>query len=301
MRLRLGHYNIRDLGLEKLRKESHPQVQAALQVLRRFAPQLLSVNELDCSAQALALLLQGLSQTGLQYPYYYQGPTNSGLPTGLRPPFEQRGFGRYEGQYGMALLSQLPLGRARSFEGFPWRELRESYLREELQKVPQGFPLFSTNFFDVPLRLGDTLVRVLLLHATVPVGGYFQKFRNADQLRFLKAYIQELGGQPFVIMGDLNADPVRGEGIREAIGELLGCPLLQDALPAEPTFLEGGGVQEPALDEEGLSLRLDYILPSRHFQVLDAGLYRPQEPQQWRLVRQASDHFFLWMDVQLRP
>ena len=70
--------------------------------------------------------------------------------------------------------------------------------------------------------------------------------RNHDEIQFWNVYLSDSGsdlidddGDPgglpetaaFVIMGDLNADPVDGDGRREAINELISNQRLRDPLP----------------------------------------------------------------------
>ena len=65
---------------------------------------------------------------GLDYPHAHQGPQNTGVPTGLdldgdgrrAGPPDAFGWGRFPGQYAMAVLSRYPLGEVRSFARFPW-------------------------------------------------------------------------------------------------------------------------------------------------------------------------------------
>ncbi|MBI5026514.1 MAG: endonuclease/exonuclease/phosphatase family protein, partial [Nitrospirae bacterium] len=167
---------------------------------------------------------------------------------------------------------------------------------------------FSTNLLDVPLSIGGRIVHGILLHASIPVRGFLNRERNGDQLNFLNEYISggELPGvepfkvvEPFVVIGDLNADPERGEGIREAIKGLLANPALNGLVPSRPTFLEGGGVEASPLDTEDFSLKLDYILPSRDFIVLKQGVFWPEDADWWKLARLASDHFFIYVDCLL--
>jgi endonuclease/exonuclease/phosphatase family metal-dependent hydrolase len=152
------------------------------------------------------------------------------------------------------------------------------------------------------------IVHSVLLHASIPVRGPLNRQRNGDQLNFLNEYIsgRALPGvgpfqdvKPFVVMGDLNADPERGEGIRSAIKRLLENPALKGLVPLKPTFLEGGGVAAPPLDPGGFSMKLDYILPSRHFDVLNHGVFWPEEAGWWSRVRLASDHFMVYADCSL--
>jgi endonuclease/exonuclease/phosphatase family metal-dependent hydrolase len=312
IRIRFGHFNVRDLTVGKLRKPDHPQVLSASAIIRKVRPDVLSINEIEAHPEAPRLLHDNFLQRGdisLHYPYHYLGPTNSGVSTDLPQPFDLKGFGLFEGQYGIALFSRFPIIKeeVRSFEGFSWRDLPKalSCLGDRAAGVYGSFPLFSTNLLDVPLRIGGRVVHAILLHASVPVKGPLSKKRNGDQLNFLSEYISGRAlpevepfkaWEPFVVMGDLNADPEKGEGIREAIRRLLENPALNGLVPSMPTFLEGGGVAAPPLDPGGFSLKLDYILPSRDFVVLKHGIFWPEEAGWWNQVRLASDHFIVYAD-----
>jgi|GEM_PF-1582778 len=315
MRIRFGHFNVRDLTVGKLFKPDHPQVVSASAIIRKVKPDILSINEIEARPEAPRLFLDNFIQRGddpLHYPYFYIGPTNSGVSTGLPHPFDQKGFGLFEGQYGIALFSRFPILRegVRSFEGFPWRLLPTSLscLGDKAMEIYESFPLFSTNLLSVPLRIDERVVHAILLHASVPFKGPLNKERNGDQLIFLNEYIsgRALPGvepfkveKPFVVMGDFNADPEKGEGIRSVIKGLLENPALNGLVPSRPTFLEGGGVLTPPLDPGGFSLKLDYILPSRDFVVLKHGIFWSEETDWWNQVRRASDHFIVYMDCSL--
>jgi len=315
MRIRFGHFNVRDLTVGKLLQPDHPQVVSASAIISKVRPDVLSINEIEARPEAPGLFLDNFLKRGndpLHYPYHYIGPTNSGVSTGLPEPFEQKGFGLFEGQYGIALFSRFPIirGGVRNFEGFSWMDLPRglSCLGDKAIEIHESFPLFSTNLLNVPLRIDGRVVHSVLLHASIPVRGRLNKERNGDQLNFLNEYIsgRALPGvepfqavKPFVVMGDLNADPEKGEGIRSAIQRLLENPALNRLVPSRPTFLEGGGLEEPPLDPGGFSMKLDYILPSCHFVVLKHGVFWPGEAGWWNQVRLASDHFIVYADCSL--
>jgi hypothetical protein len=254
-------------------------------------PDVLSINEIEAHRDAPRLFLESFLQRGdtpLHYPYHYMGPTNSGVSTGLPQPFDQKGYGFFEGQYGIALFSRFPLLKegAKSLEAFSWRNLPGglSCLGDRAANVHEGFPLFSTNFLNVPFSIGERIVHAVLLHASIPVRGPLNKERNGDQLIFLNEYIR---------------DPDKGEGVRETIRRLLENQALNGLVPPVPTYLEGGGVDAPPLDPGGFSLKLDYILPSLDFAVLKHEVFWPEEADWWNQTRIASDHFIVYADCSL--
>ncbi len=70
-----------------------------------------------------------------------------------------------------------------------------------------------------------------------------------------------------VVLGRANLDPARGEGRREAIEALLAHPDLADPRPAAPS----GAAETVFWDGVG-PMRVDYVLPSRAWRVLGAGI-----------------------------
>ncbi len=323
--LRFGQFNIRDLTMRKLRDPRNPQALAAARIIKKFAPDVLSVNEMEADPAAPRAFIENFLQKGedpVDYPFYYAGETNSGEPAGFQPPFDYKGFGLFRGQYGIVCLSKfrIDIDGVKNYRGVPWISMPLGYCAEADPPCPGSFPLWSTAFLDIPIEIvpvetgppaaGGATVHFILLHPTVPLRNYMNLRRNADQLRFLKRYI---GGQglpgvptlsadtPFVIMGDLNTDPDEGVGTCEVIKELLENPDIIKPGAGRKTFLEEGGADWPGADRRGLlTARLDYILPSsRRFIVKDFCVFNPGGTPWWPVVRRASDHFFICADCEL--
>ena len=268
------------------------------------------------------------------------------------------GYGRYPGQYAMVLLSRYPIDadRARTFQHFLWKDMPGALLPDDpatpaaadwySPEMLEHFPLSSKSHWDVPVQIGEQVVHVLTSHPTPPTyDGPEDRNgrRNHDELRFWVDYIgssdrhdQALpesyiyddrgnrGGLPdgasFVIMGDLNGDPLDGQG-REGIARLLTSPrVLQTDPPAsdgaaEQSALQGGANAShrgnahndtlDAADEPGPgNLRLDYVLPSANLRISASGVFWPTMDQPtFRLVGThpfpSSDHRLVWADVVL--
>ncbi len=83
----------------------------------------------------------------------------------------------------------------------------------------------------------------------------------------------------FILVGDANLDPTRGDGMGRAMQSLLADPRLQDPLPDQPTV---------TWDQTG-PLRVDYVLPSADWTVTDAAV-RPRNPA-------ISRHSLIWVDL----
>ncbi|GAB4477447.1 MAG: endonuclease/exonuclease/phosphatase family protein [Elainellaceae cyanobacterium] len=261
------------------------------------------------------------------------------------------GFGLFPGQYGMVLLSKYPiaLDQVRTFQMFLWQDMPDALLPSDPGTPDAGgwyspeelavFRLSSKNHWDVPIRVGDSrsdpggnrTIHVLASHPTPPVfDGPEDRNgrRNHDELRLWADYItpgradylyddqKRRGGldaaASFVIMGDLNADPIDGDGMPGAIAQLLSHPRINaDLAPSSP----GGAAIAAASTATGptrfhtasfgrQSLRLDYVLPSTDLNVIDAGIFwpAPGDPL-FRLVGSgdpviSSDHRLVWIDIE---
>jgi len=313
--------------LKELRRGDDPQIAAVAGIIRRIRPDILLLAELDYDAggAALAAFRQVLAEgpEGLLLPYRYQGPGNSGWPSGLdldgdgtsAGPDDAWGWGRFEGQGAMALLSRWPVSDegSRSFRKLLWRDLPGAQMPVTDTGAPfpnaavaERLRLSSRSHWDLEIETPAGPLRILAAHPTPPVfDGPEDRngLRNHDEIAFFNRYLSGVAltddagreaafaGGPFVLMGTLNADPVDGEARREALAELLGEPSLQDPRPASRGAVEAareqGGANERQLgpaaldtadwrDEDGPgNLRADYVLPSAGLEVLDAGVFWP--------------------------
>ncbi len=355
-------FNVRELATEKLqdldanRVGADPQLRAAAEIIRRIRPDVLVLQEIDHDyreAEALhrnaerfvdAYLTRGGEAEPLDYPHLFAAPCNTGLHSGhdlngdgefLEQPGDRVygedsfGFGRYPGQYSMAVLSQLPIDEdgIRTFQRFLWRDLPGHH-------IPPGFydadelevlRLSSKSHWDVPVVLeGDRRLRLWIGHPTPPgFDGEEDRNgrRNFDEVAFWIAYLdgeERLvddagveGGRidplPFVIVGDLNADPesdqARYDG-RRAINALLERPELIDTgrvlVSSGARAAEAGRASSTAVFSGGM--RIDYLLPSRDLEVADGGVFWPdaaEDPTGAALAEAASDHRLLWLDLEL--
>jgi hypothetical protein len=250
------------------------QIDAVAEIILRVRPDILLLNKFDRDpahraltgfAERLRAGVAGLA--GLDYPFLYQGPVNTGLPSGYdldgdgyrRGPRDAFGYGRFPGQYGMALLSRYPIDydRLRSFQRFRWAEMPGADRPVNADGTPshpdrvwRDLRLSSVSHWDVPVILpGNEILHLLASHPTPPVFDGPEDLngrRNADEIRMTLGLIdgapwlrddQGRGGglgprDLFVVAGDLNADPFDGEARREAIGALLSHPRVRDPKPA---------------------------------------------------------------------
>jgi endonuclease/exonuclease/phosphatase family metal-dependent hydrolase len=288
------------------------------------------------------LLVGQGGQEPIDYPYVFFEPSNTGVPIGLDlnndgdadDPEDCYGFGAYPGQYAMALLSRLPIDAAgaRTFRELLWRDMPGHRMPDGEDGKPAWYDageaavlrLSSKSHWDVHVAVGGLTLHVLASH---PTPGVFDGDedrngrRNFDEIRLWADYLS--GGEAasylvddsgragglaadarFVVLGDLNADPVNDPGPYgvTAIGQLLDHPRVQDPRPAG----DGGLHEERAYEGRKETRtayfgRADYVLPDAGFEVLGSEIFwpAPGDPLH-RLVdgpESASDHHLVWVDL----
>ncbi len=290
------------------------------------------------------------------FPYTYAVPSNTGIPTLMdlnrdtlsTGPEDAYGYGRFPGQYAFAIFSMFPLDTAgiRTFQHFLWKDMPganipvdpatdQNYYSPETWEILR---LSSKNHVDVPVILPHGTLHLLVAHPTPPgFDGPENRNgkRNADEIRFFADYITpglrseyiyddqfRFGplqkDQPFVIMGDMNADPVDGDSYNHAIRQLLMHPSLHHLAAMEQFVPSSRGSYEHSLknprrgndnlgnpwhDTSVWGLRIDYILPHTGMKVVQSGVFWPESTDSlYYLVKDqvSSDHFLVWMDVAMR-
>ncbi|MEX2365572.1 MAG: endonuclease/exonuclease/phosphatase family protein [Pseudohongiellaceae bacterium] len=301
------------------------QLSALMEVMAEVDADIWVINELDYDPEhrALAAFQRLLADAGMDYPYCFTAPVNTGVPSGrdlvkqdLSNPRETPlGFGDFPGQYGMAVLSAFPLkvDHCRTFQHFLWRDMPSAllpvnpdgsafYSQEDLAVVR----LSSKSHWDLPVELPTGVCHLLVSHPTPPAFDGPERrnvCRNHDEIRFWVDYIsgesymtddQGLNGglvpdEPFIVTGDLNASPTGGDSQTEAIQRLVSHTQIQ---PVRPLSDRGNGLTAR------WRLRADYVLPSTHLPVLDTGVFwpKPGDPLS-QSVDRASDHRPVWLDI----
>ncbi|WP_434355064.1 endonuclease/exonuclease/phosphatase family protein [Parasalinivibrio latis] len=198
--------------------------------------------------------------------------------------------------------------------------------------------LSSKNHADVPVVIdtfwGKRTVHLLLSHPTPPVFDTVtqnNKLRNRDEIQFWIDYIQGAdyfyddngntggleAGANFVVMGDLNADPLEGDGFRDTIANLLTLPEVNTAstvgelVPVSNGALEEGFAgQYPDRATSTFGLRVDHVIPSQNLHVTASGVYWPATGEPGRLLMNddrvgqfgdgkdiSSDHRMVWNEM----
>ncbi|MCC8538342.1 endonuclease/exonuclease/phosphatase family protein [Xanthomonas axonopodis pv. poinsettiicola] len=253
------------------------------------------------------------------------------------------GFGLHPGQYGMLVLSRYPIDAqaVRSFQLLKWSTLpgalrpidpstRASFYSDAIWAQLR---LSSKSHWDVPVRTPLGVVHALVSHPTPPVFDGAEKrnaARNHDELALWRAYLDNAadsrrwlcddkgacGGLPadarFVILGDLNNDPIDGAGRHEAIRALIDHPRVLQY----PTPRSAGGPEKTAeyaahgvahtgdphqvtgdFGPQAGTMRLDYVLPSRQFTLAGSGIFWPASSDPEAAIADGSDHHAVWVDV----
>lgn len=302
------------------------QARRVAEIIQRVRPDVLLLQELDRDAEARSLAVfmaeyLAVSQYGarpIAYAHTVFPPSNTGVPTGVDidgdgavgGPGDARGYGQHEGQYAFALLSRLPLGTPRTFANLLWRDMPGALIPGDYYSpaAQEAMPLSSKTHLMVPVEMPWGPITVLAAHPTPPVFDDARDWngrRNADEIRLLVEIIENAtwlvddegvaGGlppeAPFVVMGDLNADPERGDSRPGAIAQLLTHPRIADPAPHSP----GHGT---ATAEFAGGLRVDYVLPSANAgTVVSSGVVWFGEGHALAPVNRASDHRMVFVDL----
>lgn len=426
--LRVATFNLSLYGqnageiLARLQSGGDPQAQHLAEIIQRVRPDVLLLNEVDDDPRGEVLATfcekylavpQHISKSPdgpakpLEFAHRFRAPSNTGRHSGFdlgrngavdaEPDSDAYaadawGYGRYPGQYGMAILSRLPIDTAaiRTFQNFRWRDMPRALLPDDpvtpepadwySAEVLEQFPLSSKSHWDVPILVGGRRVHLLASHPTPPTfDGPEDRNgrRNHDEIRFWidytgpaeqGAYIyddngarggiavergqrSEAGGRneqrkpvsrdasaerspptsdlhpptsspSFIILGDLNGDPLDGDG-PAGIAALLNAPQILKYPPpasvgaAEQANLQGGAnashrgdpahdTCDPADKPGPGNLRIDYVLPSADLRVAKSGVFWPATTDPlFTLVGvhpfPSSDHRLVWVDIQLTP
>jgi endonuclease/exonuclease/phosphatase family metal-dependent hydrolase len=284
-RIRFASFNIA-MGLEsegelyeRLISGDDEALKKVAAVIQNVRPDVLLLNEFDRFELDSSLIFINnyldKPQHGNQpvsYSHTLDGAVNTGENSGLDldsngiagEPQDAWGFGRFDGQYGMMVLSRFPLKLERSFRYFKWKDMPNA----QVPRNPDGsawYPdeiyaelrLSSKNHWDINVTIDDHSVHFLVSHPTPPVFDGPEDHngaRNHDEIRLWADYIDPTrsayiyddrgakgglrGDAKFIIAGDLNADPVDGDSSAHAILQLLQHPMVGTS--CEPVSKGGG-------------------------------------------------------------
>jgi Endonuclease/Exonuclease/phosphatase family len=276
-------------------QRSDAQIKLIATIIRAVKPDVILLNEIDYSTEtdnAKLFEQKYLSDPALDalgngphaMPHQFSAPVNTGDPSGMdlnnnqrtNDPEDAWGFGRFPGQYGMAVLSRFEIDAkaTRTFQNLLWSKLPnasrpidpqtgQAYYNEatwEKLRLP------SKSLWDVSIKANGKLFHMLASHPTPPsFDGPEDRngCRNHDEVRLLLDYIsapqaadtnnsnlesywKDDQGRPgrlpqqeqFIIAGDLNCDPVDGDSRSDAIRGLLSHARVQ----SNPTPQSEGGI-----------------------------------------------------------
>lgn len=247
------------------------------------------------------------------------------------------GYGTFPGQYAFVVLSKYPIDEAgvRDFREFLWADMPDS-------KIPPGwfdedessiFRLSSKSHVDVPIDVGGRTLHLLASHPTPPAFDGDEernKRRNNDEVRLWLDYITPEKGdylvdgagvsgglgadEAFVIVGDLNVDPVDGNDDYTAIRELIASPRVTDTEPESQGAVAASEKDgqantihkgRAALDTADFSdfnvgnRRVDFALPSSNMTVKESGVFWPAPGEDGEDLAKVSDHHLVWVDLEL--
>lgn len=270
--IRVGQFNLREMTTKKLMDAADEQATAAAEVLARFAPDVVNINELQYdiqgvptssspgqpkadakpgtfggaaeNAKRLADRVRGVDPTA-DYPYVIQTLGNSGFlwegSNNGSAVFDLRGWGEWRGRFNTAILSKWPIleDQIRVIADFAWEDLPDNLIAqmetEQGLTVPQGWPLFEKCLNVIPVQIGDEVVHFVLLHPVTPVYDVINTYRNHDELHALQLFLE--GKLPGV-------DPLPEGAKYVVIGDL-------NADPEDGDGIEGS-IQQ-VLDHPGLT------------------------------------------------
>lgn len=252
------------------------QAREVAEVIQRNRPDVMLINEFDYAPAAVDLFRRNYLERGqngarpITFPYAFIAPSNTGVLTGFdldrdgstTTGNDAHGFGLFEGQYGMLVLSKYPIDtrEVRTFQHFLWKDMPNAMLPDDpatpaprdwySPEILNVLRLSSKSHWDVPVRIGHRTVHFLVSHPTPPTfDGPEDRngTRNNDEIRFWADYTTpgkdryiyddqgKRGGlsprEAFVVAGDNNSDPLDGDSVPGAIDQLLHAPRVIDPHP----------------------------------------------------------------------
>lgn len=269
---------------------ANPQARTVAEVIQRTDPDVVLLNEFDYveGGVAVDLFRENYLEVGqngaapVEYPYAFVAPSNTGVASGfdlnnngsIGGGDDAFGFGTFEGQYGMVVLSKHPIetDEVRTFQHFLWKDMPGALLPDDpATDAPADwyspeeldvFRLSSKSHWDVPIEVGRRTVHILASHPTPPTfDGPEDRngLRNHDEIRFWADYVTPGKGRyiyddaghrgglrpasSFVIVGDQNADPLDGDSVDAAIDQLLDNRRIVDPRPTSAGAVEAATLQ----------------------------------------------------------
>ncbi|GAB3190323.1 endonuclease/exonuclease/phosphatase family protein [Nesterenkonia suensis] len=264
--------------LEALRGGMNAPARVVARTAHLNSPDVLVLTGITHDAEgriAETLNARYLATAGLDFPYVYTAPTNSGIDSGtdldgdgrIGGPADALGYGEFPGQYGMAIFSAHPIveDEVRTFQDFLWSDMPENSLPDagytDLDK--SVLRLASTSLWDVPVEVGDEGETLHIIANSQPPEEEARGFdveRATDERQLIADYVSadssdgwyiydddgETGGltpgSSFVIAGEPGSAPGESRPLgsqedreSEETPSLLDSPAVQDPLPEAVT------------------------------------------------------------------
>ncbi len=322
------------LLLRDIARGEDPAITAIIAVIDHVEPDILLLTDIDFDVGGAALFAFS-EALGKPYAYQFTSAPNTGVQTGadmdgdgfFDDASDALGHGRFFGDGGMAVLSRYPIDTQGVVDhtSLRWRDVPDSVLPMvdgapfPSEAVQSMMPVSSAAHWSVPVDVGAGGVTLLAYAATAPIFDGpedMNGLRNRDELRVWEAVLNgDLGPAPHnpILIGNVNADPFDGQGIRSGIAGVLARDDLQDPRPgSEGARLAADPAHsgDPALDTADWSddgpgnLRVSYVLPSHDMAVAGAGVFwpTPDDPLAALLGGDglaAGAHRLVWVDIEI--
>lgn len=309
---------------------------AVANLIANVKPDVLLLQELDWDPKQRNLetfyrhyLLPKLAP-GHTFDFRHHFESNTGLRTqldldgngSLNGAGDAQGFGFHHGQYAFGLLSRFAIEATdiRTYQHLLWRDLPGHHLDAiETEKGPwysvdarAVMRLSSKNHVQVPISTSEGVVWIIASHPTPPVfDGPEDRngWRNFDEIALIRRIISGEAHQSdqgtlaalapdshFVVMGDLNADPKRGDSRPQAITQVLNHPRINPETAVGKWVPKSSDLDtESKFDTATFKLRVDYVLPSRDMQIHASGICRVPTVD----GKHVTDHHLVWVDASL--
>ncbi|WP_240345724.1 MULTISPECIES: endonuclease/exonuclease/phosphatase family protein [Photobacterium] len=285
-------------------------------------------------------------QHPIEYPYRLCPATNTGLLTEIdlnndgviSLPADGMGFGHFHGNFGFVLLSKYPIQNEniRSWQHMLWNKIPNTLIPRDFysDEAIDILRLSSKNHLIVPIECDQQVINLVCCHPTPPVFDGPERRnakRNHDEIQLVcdildnADYLEDDSGnrgglsheQAFIVLGDLNADVVDGDGLKTPIKHLLNHSRIHQQVShgALTPKSAGGSEHRPWQRRKGRSnewthlggMRLDYVLPSADLTVLSSGVFWPSKNHPLRHLvlddkgrekpTAGSDHRLVWVDI----
>lgn len=289
------------LLLRDIERMDDPQLEALRAIVETISPKVLFLTKVDFDAELRnARALQHL----LGYAHAFALAPNTMRVTPLDLDADGRagdrhGWARYAGEGAMLLLSQYPVKARFHLNDLSWQDVAPDTLPQLTGDI-RHLKLFAQGLWVVDVHMDDEIRPTLALFQNqTPVFDGPEDLNGLRNLAQITALHQLLDGrfgpfpkQRFVLMGNANLDPDKGEGHRAALAALLRDPRLRDALPRS----KSGNAATAYWDGPG-PMRVSYILPSADWQIAGAGIVAPQTGPLHDYAKRASRHRLVWMDL----